>query len=208
MAFMSGLRLANPAKPHELSDDLESFVHVLTYNLVLYRPMDNDRISEDVRTVFEGYSVRAKDKVIVGGGGKVSFFGNTILRNGMFRDALPGPCANVVEELRSLFAPFYSDEKGAAQRASSKGAELSEALLKIFGDALDEEGWPTDDGCEPVEIESWEPRNKRTSSYISDASATPSDTGSHSSKRRKLVQSSHGNSLVHSLNSLPEGHPI
>ncbi|KAI0046128.1 hypothetical protein FA95DRAFT_1607126 [Auriscalpium vulgare] len=206
--FMSGLRLANPAKPHELSDDLESFVHVLTYNLVLYRPMGNDTVSSNVRFVFDDYSVRKRDKVAVGGDGKVSFFGNTILRNSMFRDALPDPCATVVEELRNLFAPFYSDEKGAAQRASSKGAELSEAVLKIFGDALDEEGWPTDDGCEPVEIESWEPRTKRTSSYISDASGTPSDTGSHSSKRRKLIQSSHGNSLVHSLHSLPEGHPM
>ncbi|KAI0042700.1 hypothetical protein FA95DRAFT_1474118, partial [Auriscalpium vulgare] len=53
--FMSGLRLKNPAKPHELSDDLESFVHVLTYNLVLYRPMGNAAVSSNVDIVFDNY---------------------------------------------------------------------------------------------------------------------------------------------------------
>ncbi|KAI0042693.1 hypothetical protein FA95DRAFT_1564058 [Auriscalpium vulgare] len=210
--FMSGLRLANPGKPHELSDDLESFVHVLTYNLVLYRPMENDGVSEDVRTVFEGYSVRAKDKIIVGGGGKISFFLDGTLPDKLFREALPDPCTKTVRDLRELFAPLYRDEVKVGKEviaAGRKAVQSSEALLKIFGEWLAKDGWLTDDGCEPVEIESWNPRTKkRTSSYFSDASGTPSDTGSHSSKRRKLIQSSHGNSLVHSLHSLPEGHPI
>ncbi|KAI0044091.1 hypothetical protein FA95DRAFT_1608825 [Auriscalpium vulgare] len=209
--FMSGLRLASPAKPHTLSDDLESFVHVLTYNLVLYRPMENDGVSEDVRTVFEGYSVRAKDKAIVGGKGKMAFFLDGNLPDKIFREALPDPCANIVRDLRELFSPLYRDEKKVGEEviaAARKALQSSDALLKIFGEWLAKDEWPTDDGCEPVEIESWQPRTKRTSSYISDASDTPSDTGSHSSKRRRLIQSSHGNSLVHSLHSLPEGHPI
>ncbi|KAI0066541.1 hypothetical protein BV25DRAFT_1397382, partial [Artomyces pyxidatus] len=35
--FISAARLLNPDKVHEVSDDLESFVHVLLYHLLLYR---------------------------------------------------------------------------------------------------------------------------------------------------------------------------
>ncbi|KAI0046127.1 hypothetical protein FA95DRAFT_1414669 [Auriscalpium vulgare] len=174
--------------------------------------MGNDKVSSNVLFVFDDYSVRARDNVAVGGDGKISFFLDGTLPDKMFREALPDPCAKTVRDLRELFAPLYRDEEKVGKEviaAGRKAVQSSEDLLKIFGEWLAKDGWLTDDGCEPVEIESWNPRTKkRNSSYFSDASGTPSDTGSHSSKRRKLIQSSHGNSLVHSLHSLPEGHPI
>ncbi|KAI0046129.1 hypothetical protein FA95DRAFT_1607127 [Auriscalpium vulgare] len=153
--FMSGLRLANPEKPHELSDDLESFVHVLTYNLVLYRPMKNPTVSTNVHAVFDEYDVRPEDNVIIGGAGKGSFFLDGTLPDKIFRDALPGPCAKTVRDLRELFAPLYRDEEKVGKEViatARKAVQSSDALLKIFGEWLDKDGWRTNDGYEPVFI--------------------------------------------------------
>ncbi|KAI0043611.1 hypothetical protein FA95DRAFT_370232 [Auriscalpium vulgare] len=198
--FMSGLLLANPKKSHELTDDLESFVHVLTHTLILCRPMENDFLSYEVHRVFDSSFVRARDKVVMGGSGKIEFFLSCSLRNSMFRQALPQPCANIVQDLRNLFAPFYvDDDKDAADwykrlGAPLKGPQLSEAFLKVFEVWLGEDGWRTDDGCEPVEIPSWE-RTKRKYSDLSDTSSD--STSSLSNKRRKRYNETSDTDSLH-----------
>ncbi len=101
-------RLLDPTtRPHEVSDDLESFFWVLLYLVVKCRNAVKADFSEDMRDVFDQHTNMDRDGIVKGGKGKL-----TCLRQGPFPSRIvkilvKTPCRNIIEELRSLFHDLY-----------------------------------------------------------------------------------------------------
>ncbi|KAH7903939.1 hypothetical protein BJ138DRAFT_975477, partial [Hygrophoropsis aurantiaca] len=74
--YMSARVLKNPKKPHEVQDDLESFIHVLIYVALIYTPLDmvGDNNLRDLITNLFYEATRLHDGTYVGGNWKESGF--------------------------------------------------------------------------------------------------------------------------------------
>ncbi|KAI0038785.1 hypothetical protein FA95DRAFT_1600021 [Auriscalpium vulgare] len=132
--FISAALLLDPlAKPHTLSDDLESFCHVLTYMIVKYRPTKFADLREEIHTTFDSSRPNQAGTAIVGGAGKTHFFGGTGLHARGFLGAIPTPCFNIIQDLRKLFAPLYLYETDPAPAPPS-----STAVIAVFEAGLHE----------------------------------------------------------------------
>src|SRR6266404_1268014 len=101
-------RLLDPSsRPHEVSDDLESFFWVLLYLIAKGRKPKKSDVSRQMQLVFDQYDV-GDDGITRGGRGKL-----ICLREGgdldfiTVRKLVKTPCKAIVEELRSLFRDSY-----------------------------------------------------------------------------------------------------
>ncbi|KAI0066746.1 hypothetical protein BV25DRAFT_1820814 [Artomyces pyxidatus] len=170
--FLSAALLMDPKdKRHELSDDLESGMWVLTYNLLKFRPSVFEALGEDLFNVFD-MARKASNGLTVGGRGKRAFLKNSCFEAVHMRKSYPRPCAGLVNELRKLFNPLYyregeaegvdePDEELAAAAAAAAAKEKADShaavqtsleVLRIFRTWLAEDGWPEDDGSEEVDL--------------------------------------------------------
>ncbi|KAI0046339.1 hypothetical protein FA95DRAFT_1560215, partial [Auriscalpium vulgare] len=124
--FISAALLLDPqAKPHTVSDDLESFCHVLTYMIVKYRPTKYRNLHRKIKHVYDDYV--DEGNVITGGEGKINFFSGGALDAGGLFGMIPKPCFDIIQGLRQLFAPLY-----AWDTAESAVPPSSSEVMKLF----------------------------------------------------------------------------
>lgn len=101
---MSVARLVDPwSRPHELSDDLESFFWVLMYEVVRYRNDQFRGLLEGIRQVFDQQSESDKAGMVWGGCGKLTCLANARFSQRTIEYLVHTPCSAITEEMRSLF---------------------------------------------------------------------------------------------------------
>ncbi|KAI0064454.1 hypothetical protein BV25DRAFT_1800059 [Artomyces pyxidatus] len=144
--FMSAARLKDPqARRHELPDDLESFLWVLTYDLFRHRPILPSTIELNVKEIFHQQSM-CSDGLARGGDGKILFLLGVKLSRRAIEAHYPPPCAALIQDLRSLFLPLYAEDDAEAHQIRLS-LQSSTKVIEIFCARLSEDGWPSDDGC-------------------------------------------------------------
>ncbi|KAI0064457.1 hypothetical protein BV25DRAFT_1914183 [Artomyces pyxidatus] len=208
--FISGLRLLLPHKTHEYSDDLESFLHVLSYNLLRYRPTNFESLSGDLRELFDQSRQDNVNSEVTGGRGKRDFFLNYLFPMEVWAPTLSEPCANIVRQFRTLFRHTYGlagmIETGNEARAKPAIKQVieealaplqsCEAALKIFDENLAEEVWPEDGGATFVHIEPPITTPKRNFEAHFPSSATAANSRASKKRMEKAERSySHSPSL-------------
>ncbi|KAI0319060.1 hypothetical protein OF83DRAFT_1112345 [Amylostereum chailletii] len=150
--FISGLLLTTPGKEHALSDDLESFVHVLAFHLVHHRPTGFPALESDVYYVYHRRIRLIDDNRTLGGLGKSDFFISAALSPAGFRGHVPRPCAMLLRDLRHLFRDaFYADidfVEDEERNAFIEALKTPDRVLDIFRTHLAEDGWARDDGSQ------------------------------------------------------------
>ncbi|KAI0311259.1 hypothetical protein OF83DRAFT_1177768 [Amylostereum chailletii] len=149
--FISGTLLTDPTKEHQLSDDLESFVHVLAYHLVHHRPTGfiSPKIESDVWYVYHRRFLIIEEDRVAGGLGKRDIFLSVALSPAGFRGHVPKPCAMLLRDLRHLFRDaFYADLDNVTKkigRACIAALKTPKRVLDVFRTHLAEDGWPEAD---------------------------------------------------------------
>ncbi|KAH9000867.1 hypothetical protein EDB86DRAFT_3101166 [Lactarius hatsudake] len=163
--FISIARLRNPSmRPHEVSDDLESFFWVLLYQVVKCRSVGKIDLSQDMQNVFDQSEDRDDDGIIRGGRGKLNCLQQGILGRTAVDYLVETPCKVIIENLRSLFNNLYRhieppfdtipstesvikskrDQDERVQDAVKK-LRSSEEVLRIINKHLDSTGsWDVD----------------------------------------------------------------
>lgn len=112
------LLMARDPRPHLLRDDLESFVHVLFYHVLRYRPMypegSDERLVliDNLNEVFDGARWRVPNGRVVGGKAKAGFLTGTLyFDSGELREHIrPIPLLGLLEDVRDAFEPLYTNE--------------------------------------------------------------------------------------------------
>ena len=105
--FISISRLRDPStRPHQVSDDLESFFWVLLYLVVKCRNSTRQNLSERMKYVFDQHADMDNAGIITGGQGKQLCLRNAELDKVMIRTLVDTPCRKIIEKLRSLFRDY------------------------------------------------------------------------------------------------------
>ena len=105
---MSTSRLLDqPTRPHEVSDDLESFFWVLLYQVVKCRNSIGLRLEGQMRDVFDQQSEMDHNGDVTGGRGKLYCLRDWELSKRTVRSLVKTPCRKIIEELRAIFRDFY-----------------------------------------------------------------------------------------------------
>ncbi|KAI0315906.1 hypothetical protein OF83DRAFT_1197755 [Amylostereum chailletii] len=192
--FISASRLESHGKKiHGLSDDLESFVYVLFYHLVRYRPSGVWSIERSLNEIF--YPYRPGEEWFHTTYGKTGFLSGGYVSNERLELYLNVNLARLIRQLRCLFyAGVYADDddiEPCFRSVASERLKSSRFILDLFDTAIAGAGWRSNDGCrdmlkkcEDDKTKSWDvcekaPMAKRT------ASAVVEDGGSRSSKRQR-----------------------
>ncbi|KAH9051973.1 hypothetical protein EDB87DRAFT_1581999 [Lactarius vividus] len=103
--FISIAHLQSPSiRPHEVSDDLESFFWVLLYMVAKCRSVGKINLSQEMQNVFDQSDDMDDNGIIRGGRGKLHYLVET-------------PCKDIIEELRSLFNNLYCHVQPLADTA-------------------------------------------------------------------------------------------
>jgi hypothetical protein len=140
---MSAALQEDPHKEHTYEDDLESFVHVLTWLCLCYMKTtlsENSKgLASIITSLYESYILG--DNEVTGGQGKSVFFMASIWQ----RFAVIGNPAltKLIQDLRGLFKDRYLEGEESNKRVKAEAS----ALLKCFNDALDAAGWPSGDAA-------------------------------------------------------------
>ena len=114
---MSARLLENPGKVHEISDDIEAFVHVLRWMTLRFYPHGwtglHDQLRYHVITHFERYDIRSGEVVDVGGMEKkaVMLDGADVVR----LKAANSPLGKLLDELRWICQEHYRATEPAPQ---------------------------------------------------------------------------------------------
>ena len=114
---MSARLLANPGKVHEISDDIESFVHVLRWMCLRFYPHiltgSHEELSIYVMAHFEGCYIRSGEDVDVGGAVKKK----DLLRGVDVVDLIASdtPLGKLLDELRLICQEHYRATEPARQ---------------------------------------------------------------------------------------------
>jgi len=94
-------------RPHEVSDDLESFFWVLLYQVVKCRNSKGLSLEEQMRDVFDQHTEMDHNGIVTGGHGKLFCVRNGKLGERTVGTLVETPCGDVIEDLRDLFCDFY-----------------------------------------------------------------------------------------------------
>ena len=106
--FISISRLFDPStRPHEVSDDLESFFWVLLYQVVKCRNSIGLNLKEEMQSVFDQHTEMDGNGNVTGGKGKLLCLHNGDLSKNTVRNLVKTPCRKIIEEFRALFRNFY-----------------------------------------------------------------------------------------------------
>jgi hypothetical protein len=97
------------SRPHELSDDLESFFWVLMYEVVRHRNDQLRDLPEMIRKVFDQQSEPNKG-MVWGGSEKRHCLVNFALSRDTIKYLVQAPCSAIIEKMRSLFHDLYLHE--------------------------------------------------------------------------------------------------
>ncbi|KAI0319063.1 hypothetical protein OF83DRAFT_863189 [Amylostereum chailletii] len=137
------LLAAQGGKAHTLSDDLESFLYVVLYELVRYRPTGIFALEMDLNTVFHDKEETACRSVK----GKMGFLYGGFISAGELREHLSLGACSLVHHLRTLFlTAFYADDVEPAHRSEAVGhLETPTHLIELFDSHLARSCWTRDD---------------------------------------------------------------
>jgi serine/threonine protein kinase len=91
--FISIARLLDPwSRPHEVSDDLESFFWVLMYQVVRYRNTDSN-LTDTMRDVFDYHSEPDSEGIVEGGKGKLACVKDMALSSSVIKRFVKTSCS-------------------------------------------------------------------------------------------------------------------
>ena len=125
-------RLRDPSnRPHQVSDDLESFFWVLLYLVVKCRNSTGEDLSEDMKDIFDQHAVMNHNGEIKGGKGKRSCLHNVLLDSTTIETLANTPCGIIIEELRSLFCLANHSIRGADPLHLIFESKWQEAVEKL-----------------------------------------------------------------------------
>ncbi|KAH9038577.1 hypothetical protein EDB85DRAFT_2287515 [Lactarius pseudohatsudake] len=161
--FISIARLQKPSiRPHEVSDDLESFFWVLLYLVAKCRGPRS--VSKQMQIVFDQSEDMDDDGIIRGGRGKLHCLRQGALGPRIVRGFVQTPCKDIIEDLRSLFNNLYRHIEPPADITPSMEADIksdrqkdekvqdavkklrsSEEVLRIINEHL-KSSWDDKDG--------------------------------------------------------------
>ncbi|KAI0308439.1 hypothetical protein OF83DRAFT_259628 [Amylostereum chailletii] len=147
-----------------LRDDLESFVHVLFYHILRYRPagFHSVLLAQDLHDIFDWPPL--EDGRRYGGHAKAAFlslgfyFGPTTLIN----STLPPQLVALMNALRKPFCMFYLDPDLLQEfspivvRKALAALDTADEFTAIFKAHLEVDGWPEDDGADD-QLRSFDP---------------------------------------------------
>ncbi|KAI0318553.1 hypothetical protein OF83DRAFT_1115418 [Amylostereum chailletii] len=140
------------AKPHQLQDDLESFVHVYVYHIVRYRPTGVRSVLGRLESVYRAYAPGKPSNYSTNG--KFSFFGGISISNAELSGHICESAHSLVKELRRLFfRAIYADDTDIEPEMRPPAVEklaTSAHILELFDTALKGEDWAVDDGSQDV----------------------------------------------------------
>ncbi|KAF8502581.1 hypothetical protein F5888DRAFT_1103862 [Russula emetica] len=126
--FISTSRLLDPStRPHEVSDDLESFFWVLLYQVVKCRNSKGLGLEEQMRDVFDQHTEMDHNGIVTGGRGKILCLLDRELDETIVRMLVKTPCRRIIEELRALFRDFYAFAKVAPNLSEDIDSDGSSA---------------------------------------------------------------------------------
>ncbi|KAF8502737.1 hypothetical protein F5888DRAFT_1115378 [Russula emetica] len=129
--FISISRLRDPStRPHEVSDDLESFFWVLLYQVVKCRNSKGFSLEEQMRYVFDQRTERDHNGNVTGGEGKLMCLHRIYLGQKIVRMLVKIPCREIIEDLRTLFRDFYvfADEDSDSEDSPTNEDEREQDL--------------------------------------------------------------------------------
>ena len=95
------------SRPHEVSDDLESFFWVLLYLVAKYRKVRAKPLVDDMRKVFDHHEDMGCTCLVAGGLGKLGCVRDWYLDKSMVRALARSPCKDIIEDFRAIFLNFY-----------------------------------------------------------------------------------------------------
>ena len=99
--------MRNPSsRPHEVSDDLESFFWVLLYLVAKCRNVRAMNL-EEIQNVFDYHNNMDRTGMVTGGKGKLACLRGTSLDPARLDDLVQTPCKDIIEDFRVLFRDFY-----------------------------------------------------------------------------------------------------
>ena len=105
---MSISRLRDPStRPHQVSDDLESFFWVLLHRVVKCRNSKGRSFKQQMRDVFDQHTEMDHSGIVKGGQGKLYCLYDVELGKGTVQMLVKTPCRKIIEKLRVLFHNFY-----------------------------------------------------------------------------------------------------
>ncbi|KAI0318543.1 hypothetical protein OF83DRAFT_1115360 [Amylostereum chailletii] len=147
--FVSSRRMDDfESTKHLLSDDLESFLHVLTYIIVHHRPTGVRELLGDIGDVYHLGLEDGSPYMIARY--KHSFLVGCTFSPKDFLGYLPKPLTEMLSSLRRLFNHGLYAEIGYVTKQERKSARTAlrtpTRVLKLFNDALKAREWPEDDG--------------------------------------------------------------
>jgi hypothetical protein len=139
---MSAALQSDPSKEHTPEDDLESFIHVLTWLCLRYMKTSfaPEELPYRLTNLYENGDANAEGQDVETGA-KMLFF----LVDAMWHFTVKGnkPLTKLIHNLRKLFAPRYGNN------SNKKEVKFSQ-LLEYFNRALDSKGWPDNDAAEDL----------------------------------------------------------
>ena len=106
--FISIARLRDPSsRPHEVSDDLESFFWVLLYLVVKCRNARGINLAIQMQEVFDQHTNIDSTGMVTGGVEKLACVRNAKFDRTIVRALVQTPCKGIIEDFRALFCDFY-----------------------------------------------------------------------------------------------------
>ncbi|TFY79824.1 hypothetical protein EWM64_g4186 [Hericium alpestre] len=205
--FISIAILEQRGKLHELSDDLESFFHVLLYHSLRYRAASTGlKGLEDILHHLFDWSDVDTDGHVFGGDGKRATFASSKLFGADFARVLPAPLAQLINDIRGIFMIIYAQpgtplSPTQEQREAAKSRIASyEFLRTVFTTRLAEDGWHLDDKAFDTMVTLNQGTKRKTSAGGSQISS--SKKAKKSSDRSLLLNT--GSLAKPPLPSLPE----
>ncbi|KAI0310415.1 hypothetical protein OF83DRAFT_874263 [Amylostereum chailletii] len=156
LEFTSADLLRNPGAGtvHRLRDDLESFVHVLVYLVLRYRPTSITRstLRYYFDCIFKKYTIRHGK--LYGGLAKGSYLTGMFFEMDELQESLPPPLVTLMSVLIDLFANIYMPPhikrsiSDVTMGESLAKLESVDEFMAIFRRSLGSDGWLEDDGAD------------------------------------------------------------
>ena len=95
------------SRPHEVSDDLESFFWVLLYLVAKCRNPRAINLVGQMKAVFDHHTDMDRTGMVTGGEEKLVCVRDGKLDRALIRDLVRTPCSGIIEDFRALFRDFY-----------------------------------------------------------------------------------------------------
>ena len=130
---MSARLLENPGKVHEISDDIESFVHVLRWMCLRFYEHDltglHEQLRQHVMTQFEGYDIRSGEVVDVGGKQKkhAMLQGTDVV----LLKAADSPLGKLLDELRTICREHYQATEPKPKPVDFAGLSDADTMVQL-----------------------------------------------------------------------------